>query len=318
MRPVARSGFCAGALLVWLGGGCSSSHGKSVADAAVGGGGGDLAGLAGSGADLAGLGGSDASVSGDGGAGWWHPSKNATFYWDLQNAPPDNTRNVGVYDIDGFGNSAAEVTLLHQAGIKVVCYMDAGTYEPDRPDSASFPASLKGAAVDGWPGEFWLDVRPAGPNYATLQAIMLARFKLCQSKGFDAVEADNIDSYQNSPGFTTTAADQLTYDQWIAATVHSLGMAAVQKNDLDQIPMLLPDFDAALDEECNRFTECDTLKPYTDANKPVWNAEYTDDGETTAKFCSDDVTAGIVGALFSLALDGKEFEPCTNDIGLVN
>ena len=55
-------------------------------------------------------------------------------------------------------------TLLHQAGIKVVCYMDAGTYEPDRPDSASFPASLKGAAVQGWPGELWLDVRPAGPD----------------------------------------------------------------------------------------------------------------------------------------------------------
>ena len=33
---------------------------------------------------------------------------------------------------------------LHARGVKVVCYMDAGTYEPGRPDSAMIPASLTG------------------------------------------------------------------------------------------------------------------------------------------------------------------------------
>lgn len=255
--------------------------------------------------------------TGDGG-GRWIPAKDTTFFWDLQNAPPDNTKNVGAYDIDGYGNDAAEVSALHAMGKKVVCYMDAGTYEPGRPDSSQIPAALQGSDVEGWPGEKWLDVRPGGPNYAKLQAIMLARFKVCQSKGFDAVEPDNIDSYNNKPGFNTSAADQLAYNKWIASTVHSLGMAVFLKNDLDQIPDLVGDFDGALDEECNKYKECDTLKPFTDANKPVWNAEYTDDGESTAAFCTADVNAGIVGALFSLALDGKKFEPCTNDVGLKN
>jgi hypothetical protein len=263
------------------------------------------------------LGGGGGGSDGGGGSGWWHPSKSATFYWDLQNAPPANTKNVGVYDIDGWNNADTEIAALHALGKKVVCYMDAGTFEPGRPDSSTFPASLKGAAVSGWPGEFWLDVRPAGANYATLQSIMSARFQVCRSKGFDAVEADNIDSYQNSPGFPTTAADQLAYNEWIASTVHGLGMAIIQKNDLDQIATLLPYFDGLLDEECNKFSECGKLSPYVAANKPAWDAEYAEDGETTAQFCAADVSAGIVGALFALALDGSRFEPCPNDIGQI-
>jgi hypothetical protein len=279
------------------------------------------------GADLALL--SDAALAtidlrgiegGDGGSTptYWQPAKNATFYWDLQSAPPDNTKNVGVYDIDGWNNSAAEVAALHARGLKVVCYMDAGTYEPSRPDSASFPASLKGAAVAGWPGELWLDVRPSGADFAMLQSIMSTRFALCRSKGFDAVEPDNIDSYTNSPGFPTTAQDQIAYNEWIADTVHGLGMAVVQKNDLDQIATLLPHFDALLDEQCNKNNECALLSPYVKAGKPVWDAEYTEDGSTTAQFCNADVSAGIVGALFTIKLDGSLFQPCSNDVGLVN
>jgi hypothetical protein len=257
-------------------------------------------------------------AGGAGTAGRWKPAADTTFYWDLQNTPPDNTKDVGAYDIDGWGNDASEVTALHARGIKVVCYMDAGTYEPGRPDSADFPASLKGNAVQGWPGELWLDVRPSGPNYAKLQAIMRARFEVCQSKGFDAVEPDNLDSYQNHPGFSTTAADELAYNEWLASTAHGLGLAIFQKNDLDQIGELEPFFDGILDEECNQYSECDTLQPYVAAGKPAWDAEYTEDGATTASFCAADVNAEITGALFALALDGSLFEPCSNDQGIHN
>jgi hypothetical protein len=43
-----------------------------------------------------------------------------------------------------------------------------------------------------------------------------------------------------------------------------------------------------------------------------------DDGETTAAFCSKDAAAGIVGALFSLNLDGNLFNPCANDVGVIH
>jgi hypothetical protein len=253
-----------------------------------------------------------------GGGAQWKPAKNTTFYWDLQSAPPNNGRNVGAYDIDGWNNDANEVGALHARGIKVVCYMDAGTFEPGRPDSGDFPAGLKGAGVDGWPGELWLDVRPSGPNYSKLQQIMLARFTVCKQKGFDAVEPDNMDSYQNDPGFSTTAADQLAYNKWLASAAHGLGLAIFQKNDLDQVEALEPYFDGILDEECNKYSECEMLAPYTAAAKPAWDAEYTEDGQTTAKFCAADAKANIVGALFGLDLDGKVFEPCPDDVGIVN
>jgi hypothetical protein len=293
-------------------GGAAGTANGGAAGTGTGGAGG-RAGAAGSGS-----GGRGGSASTDAGAGRWQPAKATTFYWDLANAPPDNTKNVGAYDIDGWGNDASEVAALHARGIKVVCYMDAGTYEPGRPDSGAFPAALKGSAVQGWPGEIWLDVRPAGPSYATLQSIMLARFTVCRDKGFDAVEPDNLDSYQNSPGFSTSSADQLAYNEWIATTVHGLGLAVFQKNDLDQIPTLEPYFDGILDEECNQYSECDALAPYTAANKPAWNAEYTEDGATTASFCAADVSAGIVGALFSIDLNGSLFQPCPNDTGVTN
>ncbi len=304
------------------GGANSASGGQGVGGAATAGGSGNAGASSTGGSGGAGNqtgGASSGGNSNAGGAGtWWKPAENTTFYWDLQNAPPDNGKNVGAYDIDGWGNSANEVAALHAKGIKVVCYMDAGTYEPGRPDSTDFPAGLKGAKVKGWPGELWLDVRPSGPSYAKLQAIILARFKVCQQKGFDAVEPDNIDSYQNSPGFSTSAADQLAYDEWLAATAHGLGLAILQKNDLDQVGALEPYFDGILDEECNKYSECNTLAPYTAAHKPAWDAEYTEDGETTDKFCSADVKANIVGALYALALDGSLFQPCSNDVGLTN
>ena len=288
--------------------GSASASGASGTTGSAGAGG--AAGASGA-AGVSGLGGSSSSTR-------WVPSKATTFFWDLSGAPPDNTKNVGAYDIDGWDNTSAEVAALHARGLRVVCYMDAGTYEPGRPDSSTFPTSLKGSGVSGWPGELWLDVRPAGPNYATLQGIMRARLQVCHDKGFDAVEPDNMDSYQNKPGFATTAADQLAYNEWIATTVHALGLAVFQKNDLDQIATLEPFFDGILDEECNKYSECSALAPYTAAGKPVWDAEYTDDGETTAAFCSKDAAAGIVGALFSLNLDGSSFSPCPNDVGVVH
>jgi hypothetical protein len=222
-----------------------------------------------------------------------------------------------VYDIDGENSTAADVAAIHATGAAAVCYVDVGTLEHGRSDFNQFPSSVVGPVVSGWPNENWLLVTAA--NQSIILPIMKTRFvNWCQAKGFDAIEPDNIDSYTNSPGFPTTAADQLAYDEWLAQTAHSLGLAVFQKNDLDQIATLLPYFDGLLDEECNKYSECAKLAPYVAAGKPVWNAEYAENGQTTAMFCASDVSAGIVGALFSINLDGSLFQPCTNDVGKIN
>jgi hypothetical protein len=244
---------------------------------------------------------------GGGGAGGspaahWTPPQHLTWYWQLQGAI-NNDEPVAAYDIDGFENSAGEVSALHSQGKHVICYVDVGTYEPDRPDSSVFPSSVLGSGVEGWPGERWLDVR----QLASLEPIMAARFQMCRAKGFDAVEPDNMDGYENKSGFPITAAQQLAYDGWVAGEVHSLGMAVFQKNDGEQTGALEPYFDGALDEQCNQYSECANFSAYLTAGKPVLNAEYS---LSTSSFCSADNAAGIMGARFSLELDGSTFEPC--------
>ena len=180
--------------------------------------------------------------------GWWVPPQHLTWYWQLQGTV-DNSEPVEAYDVDGFESTAAEVAALHTQGKHVICYIDVGTAENWRPDYSSFPASVLGDA-NGWPGENWLDIR----QLSVLEPIMTARFQMCREKGFDAVEPDNMDGYENNTGFSLTADDQLTYDEWVAGEVHALGMAVFQKNDGEQTNELERHFDGALDEQCNYYS----------------------------------------------------------------
>ena len=203
-----------------------------------------------------------------GASGWWTLPPRPTWYWQLQ-GKINNNEPVAVYDIDGFENSAAEVAALHAQGKHVICYIDVGTAEDFRPDFSSFPASVLGR-TNGWPGEHWLDIR----QLAILEPIMTKRFQMCREKGFDAVEPDNMEGASNNTGFPITAQQQLTYNEWVAGEVHSLGMAVLQKNDGEQTIEQQPYFDGALSEECNQFHECADFDPYLSAGKPVLNAEY--------------------------------------------
>jgi hypothetical protein len=183
-----------------------------------------------------------------------------------------------------------------------VCYIDVGTAENFRPDYGAFPPSVLGRS-NGWPGERWLDIR----QLSVLEPIMTARLQMCREKGFDAVEPDNIEAFSNRSGFPITAAQQLTYNEWVAEQAHALGMAILQKNDGEQAAQLEPFFDGVLTEQCNQYSECADYKPYLQAGKPVINAEYK---LKTSRFCAADAAAGIVGARFNLALNGKRYEPC--------
>jgi len=224
-----------------------------------------------------------------------------TWYWQLQGRLSSDVQ-AEMYDVDGFETSAAQVAALHRRGVHVVCYIDAGTAENWRPDYKEFPKSVLGRG-DGWPGERWIDIRRARVVYP----IMRARFRMCASKGFEAVEPDNIEAYANKSGFPITAAEQLTYNEWIARTVHSLHMDVLQKNDGEQTAKLEPYFDGALTEQCNQYRECDLFDDYLRHGKPVLNAEYS---LPTSRFCAADDAAGIMGARFNLELNGRRYEPC--------
>jgi len=158
---------------------------------------------------------------------------------------------------------------LHGKGRKVVCYFSAGSHEDWRPDASQFPAAAIGKALDGWPGERWLDVRNN-----EVRAIMKARLDLAASKGCDGVEPDNVDGYANDTGFDLSEADQLDYNRFLAQEAHARGMAAGLKNDVDQVADLVGDFDFEVNEECFQYDECDLLTPFIQAGKAVFQVEY--------------------------------------------
>jgi hypothetical protein len=245
--------------------------------------------------------------------GCWQPDVQTSWNWVLSTVPGAPYRNVQMYDVDGFNNTAANVSALHAAGIKAVCYLSAGTYENWRPDASQFPSSVLGSG-NGWPGEKWLDIREIQKSTSVLRKIMDARLDMCRQKGFDMVELDNVDGYTNSTGFSLSAADQLYFNATLANDSHARGLSVLQKNDNEQIPQLLPYFDGALNEQCNQYKECTTAQngdygydQYVAAGKPVFQAEYK---LSTSSFCSKDNAEDFNGVRFDINLDDKTFQPC--------
>jgi hypothetical protein len=227
-------------------------------------------------------------------AGWWRPKPGLTWQWQLSGTL-DRGVDAQVYDIDAVNTSAADVAALHASGRKVICYVDAGSYEPNRPDAGRFPAAVLGKELDGWPGERWLDVR----RWDVLEPILAARQDVCRHKGFDAVEPDNVDGYQNESGFPLTGSDQLLFNKRIADLAHKRGLAVGLKNDLDQTRQLEPHFDFAVNEECMQYDECDALRVFVAAGKAVFHVEY---GQESG-FCSKARALGFSSMRKRLDLD---------------
>lgn len=199
----------------------------------------------------------------------WQPPPGTT--WQLQlDGRVDTSVHAEAFDIDGFDNGSRVVDDLHAKGSKVVCYLSAGSWERWRPDAAKFPDRVRGRRLEGWPGERWLDVR----KLHVLKPLMRARLDICVRKGFDAVDFDNVDGYQNRTGFPIGAADQLAYDRWLAAAAHERGLSVGLKNDLRQVRKLEPHFDFAVNEECFQYRECGSLRRFVSAGKAVFQVEY--------------------------------------------
>ncbi|MGY1740274.1 MULTISPECIES: endo alpha-1,4 polygalactosaminidase [unclassified Blastococcus] len=199
----------------------------------------------------------------------WRPPARLTWQYQLS-GPLDPTVDAQVYDVDWEETTAEQVSQLHAAGRRVICYVNAGAFEEWRPDAGDYPDDVLGEPLDGWPGERWLDVR----RLEVLLPLLGARLDACRAKGFDAVEFDNVDGYTNDTGFDLTADDQLRFNRAVAQLAHEREMAVGLKNDVEQVAELEPHFDFAVNEECLAFEECAAYAPFVAAGKPVLHVEY--------------------------------------------
>jgi len=219
------------------------------------------------------------------------PTTSSSWHIDLE-VPVDTTVNADWYDIDLFENDPAVMRAIHARGSRVVCYFSAGSSEDWRPDYASIPRAALGTALDGWPGERWLDIRDAG-----VRRVMQARLDLARSKGCDGVDPDNVDGYANANGFGLRAADQLAYNRWLATESHARGLVVGLKNDVEQIGDLVSSFDFAVNEQCFQYGECDTVSAFTRAGRAVLNIEYGTVSSLRTSVCPRAATYGFYSIL---------------------
>ncbi|MHB1209730.1 MAG: endo alpha-1,4 polygalactosaminidase [Acidimicrobiales bacterium] len=209
--------------------------------------------------------------------------------------------SIDLYGPSGATPNASGVRAIRSAGGYAICYVDAGTWESWRPDAAAFPKSLLGRS-NGWPGERWLDIR----RTRVLLSIMARRVALCQRAGFQAVDFDNVDAYDNTTGFAITAADQITYDRALAALAHRDHMAVGLKNDGGQARVLVRYFDFAIDEQCVQYHSCAQLDPFLRAGKPVYDVEYVGSALSDCRAAPP----GIDVINKALSLNALPWRPC--------
>lgn len=203
--------------------------------------------------------------------------------WQLDAADGDVRAPDGVklMDVDGFTTSAATVGRLRGQGIITVCYLNAGSWEPYRPDADQYPQRLLLAADPDWPDERFVDVTDVFRPDSALARILRARIAMCADKGFEVVEPDNLFTDQDAPAGRLSAQDTTDFAAWVADAVHAQGMAVLQKNGPDRVlatdrhgRRLVDLFDGVLAEQCQAYDECSPLAEYTRRGKLVLDAEY--------------------------------------------
>jgi endo-alpha-1,4-polygalactosaminidase (GH114 family) len=201
---------------------------------------------------------------------WWHPAPGLTWQWQLDEQV-DTSLEADVYDIDLYVDQSV-IDILHTRGVKVICYISVGSWEDWRPDANQFPPEILGNEYEGWPGERWLDIR----RLDLLSPLMNNRLDLCKAKGFDAVEPDNIEIYDNNTGFPLSYQNQLAYASWLAEAAHKRGLAIGLKNAPDMVNDSLSFFDFAITEDAFYYGWVGKMLPFVKAGKAVFAAEYTD------------------------------------------
>jgi hypothetical protein len=234
---------------------------------------------------------------------WYRPKPLVSWQWQLTGVI-NSSYDVEIYDIDLFETEKGLISALQTSGHKVICYFSAGSYEEWRSDAEQFNENDLGNALDGWPGERWLDIRSSH-----VHELMKSRLDLAKEKGCDGVEPDNMDGYTNNPGFNFTARDQLAFNRFIANEAHLRDLSVALKNDLNQIEDLVDYYDFAVNEQCFQYSECNLLAPFIDADKAVltaeYQSEYIENSAARDELCVDALSKNFSTLILPLDLDDE-------------
>eukprot|EP00049_Salpingoeca_infusionum_P000293 m.38842 g.38842 ORF g.38842 m.38842 type:complete len:259 (+) comp10249_c0_seq4:82-858(+) len=218
----------------------------------------------------------------------------------------DTSIDAELYVVDLYDTPVNKINTLKSLGRTVICYFSAGSYEDWRTDASDFPKALIGNPLDGWDGEWWLDIRNIGSS--ALRGIMRGRMELAVSKGCDGVDPDNVDGFTNDSGFPLKAADQVAYNTWLANTAHDLGLLVNLKNCGSLATQLSSVFDFVVTEQCFQYNECDIYSPFANKGKAILNIEYR--RNTSRRRCKNAKQLGVSFIKKKLSLRARPYKRC--------
>lgn len=224
-------------------------------------------------------------------ATWTKPPANAKFDYQIGG---DYTPATGVKVVSRDWYIGTPLT---GAGTYSICYVNAFQTQDDepgvnRPDERSnWPADLVLTELGddpNWGGEYLIDISTATKRAQALDHID-QMVDTCATKGFKAVEYDNLDSWTRFEGTPLAddvpfgKAEAIAYAELITDYAHGKGLAVAQKNTsvLTRTQSLTTiGFDFAIAEECGQFKEC---LDYTAVfGNDVFAIEYKNKGFTWA------------------------------------
>ncbi|MFD7711882.1 endo alpha-1,4 polygalactosaminidase [Streptomyces sp. NPDC059786] len=181
---------------------------------------------------------------------------------------------------DGVGIVTRDHTASPASGVYNICYVNAFQAQPDAEqdwDSDLLLHDDSGDVVmdEDW-GEAILDISTAGKRERIAEKVD-GWIDQCASKGFQAVDPDNYDSYTRVPDGLLSADDAKAFLTLLADHAHEKGLAIGQKNTVDLAPARKRvGLDFAVVEECGAYDECGG---YVDAfGDHVMVIEYTERG----------------------------------------
>ena len=191
---------------------------------------------------------------------------------------------------------ASTVMALQVAGKRVIAHLSAGTWESSKEDAGYFPSALLGDSISS--AEKWLDIG----DETTLPGLMRARLSVIQAKGFDGVEFDNINGYDNTTGFSLSAGHQLAYNLFLASACHDQGLAALLTNDHNQVDDLVDYYDGCVVDKIFEEGHEDAYVQFITQGKAVFDAEYNIALEV---FCSEADALGYAAIHKDAVLDAS-------------
>lgn len=212
----------------------------------------------------------------------------------------------GAADVpDHVGIVVRDRTAAPAAGRYNVCYVNSfqaqpdetGTWRKNHPELLLHDEDGELVIDEDW-DEVLFDISTPARRTA-LAKIVGEWIDGCAESGFQAVEADNLDSYTRSDGLLKKT-DAVAFAKLLTTRAHAAGLAMGQKNSAELLAQhARVGFDFAVAEECARYDECDAY------------AEVYDDRVYVIEYRARDLTEACAnwGGQLSIVLRDRDLRP---------